>query len=267
MLEMKPDGGIETGPGSDPGPVISFEMPAHEMCLERRAVLSRLDGQSEYMSFAIDFMPDVIWIDGRKFKYSGVSDGRGFYREIETRPLSLRIAESIDVGLKAVCSHGTPFRYPCEDCDREDELVRGADGSDMIGDDTPVEELKAEWADRERAGTKNPAQMVQDFISSALAAGEPLERIFGSVGNPPFSLDSMHEIAENATPNPRMQCFRCSELLDLVSQMIENPPGLSGIRCHLGHVGNHYVDAGWVEALTRVKWHLVTDGHGTREEI
>lgn len=257
MLEMKPDSGIETGPGPNPGPGISFEMPAHEMCLERRAVLSRLDGQSEYMTFVIDFMPDVIWIDGRKFKYSGVSDGRGFYREIEVPPLSVQLAESMNA--ISVCSHGTPYRYPCEDCDREDWECALFNG------------IPAETATPICSGCGKDLVWEPSIPDTHTEPGHPAVWYCPDCGIDlparACDLGSMQETGENATPNPRMQCSRCTKMLDLISQMIENPPGLSGIRCHLGHVGNHYVDAGWVEALTRVKWHLVTDGHGTREGI
>lgn len=189
----------EIGPG--PGPDISFEMPAHEMCTERRAVLRRADGQSEWMTFVIDFMPDKILINGRKFVYGGVADGRGFYRE-----------------------------------ESKDNRERRSEFSPRPG---------------------SVAESIEFETNYCFGAGQVVED----------SHDSGPDLHTTASPCDNMPCSRCSEVLDQVSKMIENPPGLSGIKCHLGHVGNHYVDAGWVEALTRVKAHLVTGRPGTREKI
>lgn len=383
MFEMNPDG--PSRPSSSPD--IGFEMPAHEMCVERQAVLRRLDGQSEYMTFAINFMPDKIHINGRKFVYEGVADGRGFYREEldipaqPTTPICCNCGKDLIWEPSIPDTHAEPghpavwycpdcgIDMPARDCDLDsmhetaenatptgpeiydthgslgsmaaalryaedlvggdslgehyDSTVEGLDKAhglhttaSPIGDVNPESELSplslqlAEALDAiENTNKESPRcwcpfppffgghypncpafdpehekkellSLKQELQSRGLDVGCPacvVEALISPVPvsghtcrvpeNPPGASVEVHIPAENATPEPRMQCSRCSKLLDLVSEMIENPPGLSGIKCHLGHVGNQYVDAGWVEALTRVKAHLVTGSSGTRDKV
>lgn len=383
---------------------ISFEMPAHEMCTERQAFLHPADGKSMWLSFGvwIDFMPDKIHVDGRRFVYEGVSDGRGFYREkprennlkeiaghicrtdnasnAEVQPIvgfspkSGSVAESIEfetnylypseanmstfdrVGFCdrreiPVCYHGIPHRDPCEDCEREESNC--ADGSDMIGDDTPVEELKAEWAGQESPKCLCPFSPVSGGHFPNCPAFEPksLEELFSmpdvilSDGSQAYSRDlgcgvdteyftdqvltsncvdssseaqdllvhcyypesactcwrtglrdtcpaaihspeterywSQDEIESapddgcglqadshtTASPCDNMQCPRCSEVLETVRQMAENPPGFSGIMVNKERYGNKYIDWGWTEACNRVMQLLGQGDSGTREKI
>jgi hypothetical protein len=287
-------------------PVISFKTPAHEMCVERKAVLSRLDGRSEYMTFAIDFMPDKIHINDRKFVYAGVSDGRGFYREMprdahEARAIAVCERNGWPIDLRPIPDGPLELREVRSELLEPGVTTGSIPASKKLVYDSSISAcaFEVENAVKIKSELLEPArQIAQNFISAALAVREAdkahksreepsvcsAENGCGnqqtSAGGPGFFHAEIpgsesrlsppvevHTAPENANPAPEIPCSRCSEALDLVSQMIENPPGLSGIKCHLGHVGNHFVDAGWVEALTRVKWHLVTGGSGARGAV
>jgi hypothetical protein len=44
-------------------------------------------------------------------------------------------------------------------------------------------------------------------------------------------------------------------LADIVFDLIDNPPGLRGVQCELGHIGNKYVDEGWKAGLLELAFH------------
>lgn len=45
-------------------------------------------------------------------------------------------------------------------------------------------------------------------------------------------------------------------LLSRLQNLLANPPGLTGIHCDLGHIGNQYVDEGYKFALSLVISHI-----------
>lgn len=62
---------------------ISFEPPFHGICVRRKLLLSS-NGTTDFLDLdqiALNEMPDVIILGDKRFKYGGVSDGLGQYRE------------------------------------------------------------------------------------------------------------------------------------------------------------------------------------------
>lgn len=56
----------------------------------------------------------------------------------------------------------------------------------------------------------------------------------------------------NAHTYPQYECVKCSSLTQHLQDLLSNPPGLKGIKVDGIHIGNKYVDYGWVEAIKRV---------------
>lgn len=56
----------------------------------------------------------------------------------------------------------------------------------------------------------------------------------------------------NAHTYPQYGCEKCSDLLSRLKVMLDNVPGLKGIQTVEGHIGNKYVDYGYLEAVNRV---------------
>jgi hypothetical protein len=51
----------------------------------------------------------------------------------------------------------------------------------------------------------------------------------------------------------RLPCLPTVDILAKINELISNPPGFDGIHCEMGHVGNKYVDAGWVAGLFAIR--------------
>ncbi len=61
---------------------ISFEPPFHGYCTERQLILHRFDLTIDWIDLnqlGLERMPNVIILNSKRFKYSGVADGRGQY--------------------------------------------------------------------------------------------------------------------------------------------------------------------------------------------
>lgn len=65
---------------------VSFELPFHGMCVSHTAILHSHSSEDDYLDLdqaGLQEMPHVIILNGRRFKYTGVSDGRGRYWQEE----------------------------------------------------------------------------------------------------------------------------------------------------------------------------------------
>jgi hypothetical protein len=63
---------------------ISFELPFHGTCANNQIILHSENSPMDFLNLdqaGLDEMPDVIIFNSKRYKYSGVSDGRGQYYE------------------------------------------------------------------------------------------------------------------------------------------------------------------------------------------
>lgn len=61
---------------------ISFELPFHGHCTEHQLILHSTNSTIDWMDLnqlGLEEMPNVIILNSKRFKYSGVADGRGQY--------------------------------------------------------------------------------------------------------------------------------------------------------------------------------------------
>lgn len=65
---------------------VSFEPPLYGMCVSHIVILHSPTSEDEYVNLdqaGLQAMPHVIIFNGQRFKYTGVSDGRGRYWQEE----------------------------------------------------------------------------------------------------------------------------------------------------------------------------------------
>lgn len=247
------------------GPDISFEMPAHEMCVERRAVLYRADGKSEYMTFGIDFMPDKIHVNGRMFVYEGVSDGRGFYREWEMLPKQPEIYDTHgSLGFLPPTQEQTIAYLESEIGRLRGELSRQ---KASFGVEEVLQVLGNSGIDTDCAACMSVA--FTGYNDTEHTCGRAVTVGVEFLGAKDRQQDPGQAPSSHTTASPcnDMPCSRCSEVLETVRQMAENPPGLPGVLVNKERFGNKYIDWGWIEACNRVIRLLVPDDSGTSGNI